>query len=204
MVWWASDWGPSCLPNIMGCWRIWNRTPPLCWKSSGEKTPRFEALLEVLEHKMQQYRSKRAARSEFKAVKQMENESLKDYFRRVRYLGDLALSKKITHRKRSGFTWPVFGWTIRLPVATKTLWRRNRPQFLRSIIQGPRTRALPEELWRKTQTTAVAFLGCEIDQSRISRSLWEKGAIAMTVRLKIVLITLNYCNHSPLQYLFAP
>ena len=43
---------------------------------------------------MQQYRSKRAARSEFKAVKQMENESLKDYFRRVRYLGDLALSEK--------------------------------------------------------------------------------------------------------------
>ena len=48
---------------------------------------------------MQQYRSKRAARSEFKAVKQMENESLKDYFRRVRYLGDLALSgKSITER----------------------------------------------------------------------------------------------------------
>ena len=43
---------------------------------------------------MQQYRKKRAARSEFKAVKQMENESLKDYFRRVRYLGDLALSEK--------------------------------------------------------------------------------------------------------------
>ena len=48
---------------------------------------------------MQQYRSKRAARSEFKAVKQMENESLKDYFRRVRYLGDLALPEKsITER----------------------------------------------------------------------------------------------------------
>ena len=59
-----------------------------------EKTPQFEALLAVLDPKMQQYRSKRAARSEFKAVKQMENESLKDYFRRVRYLGDLALSKK--------------------------------------------------------------------------------------------------------------
>ena len=43
---------------------------------------------------MQQYRSKRAARSELKAVKQMENESLKDYFRRLRYLGDLALSEK--------------------------------------------------------------------------------------------------------------
>ena len=48
---------------------------------------------------MQQYRSKRAARSEFKAVKQMENERLKDYFRRVRYLGDLALSEKsVTER----------------------------------------------------------------------------------------------------------
>ena len=63
-------------------------------KVLGEKTPRFDALLEVLEPKMQQYRSKRAARSEFKAVKQMENESLKDYFRRVRYLGDLALSEE--------------------------------------------------------------------------------------------------------------
>ena len=60
----------------------------------GEKTLQPDALLEVLEPKMQQYRSKRAARSEFRAVKQMENESLKDYFRRVRYLGDLALSEK--------------------------------------------------------------------------------------------------------------
>ena len=63
-------------------------------KILGEKTPQFDALLAVLEPKMQQYRSKRAARSEFKAVKQMENESLKDFFRRVRYLGDLALSEK--------------------------------------------------------------------------------------------------------------
>ena len=43
---------------------------------------------------MQQYRSKRTARSEFKAVKRTENESLKIYFRRLRYLGDLALSEK--------------------------------------------------------------------------------------------------------------
>ena len=60
----------------------------------GEETPQFKALLAVLKPKMQQYRSKRAARSEFKAVKQMENESLKDYFLRVRYLGDLELSEK--------------------------------------------------------------------------------------------------------------
>ena len=38
----------------------------------GEKTPQLDALLAVLEPKMQQYRSKRAARSEFKAVIQME------------------------------------------------------------------------------------------------------------------------------------
>ena len=56
--------------------------------------PQFDALPAVLEPKMQQYRSNRAARFEFKAVKQMENESLKDYFRRVRYLGELALSEK--------------------------------------------------------------------------------------------------------------
>ena len=60
----------------------------------GQKNPQLEALLEILEPKMQQYRSKRAARSDFKAVKQMQNESLKDYFRRVRYLGGLAFSEK--------------------------------------------------------------------------------------------------------------
>ena len=63
-------------------------------KVLGEKRPQFDALLEVLEPKMQQYRSKRAALSEFKAVKQVGKGSMKDFFRRVRYLGDLALSEK--------------------------------------------------------------------------------------------------------------
>ena len=63
-------------------------------KVLGEKTPKFDALLAVLEPKLQQYRSERVARSDFKAVKQMENKSLKDFFRRVRYLGDVALSAK--------------------------------------------------------------------------------------------------------------
>ena len=64
-----------------------------------EKTPKVDALLEVLEPKMQQYRCKRAARSEFKSVKQMENESLKDYFRRVRYLGDLGFQKNHSQKE---------------------------------------------------------------------------------------------------------
>ena len=82
----------------------------------GEKTPNFDKSLAKLEPKMQQYRSKRTARSEFKAVKQMENESLKDYFRRVRYLGDLALSEKsLTERNqdlRDQFLDGLFGFRL--------------------------------------------------------------------------------------------
>ena len=77
-------------------------------KVLGEKTLQFDAILEVLEPKMQQYRSKRAGRSEFKAVKQMETESLKDYFRRVRYLGDLALSKN--HSKKEIRIYVISFW----------------------------------------------------------------------------------------------
>ena len=48
---------------------------------------------------MQQYRGPRATRSEFKSVRQNKNESLKEYFRRVRYLGDLALCEKTLGEK---------------------------------------------------------------------------------------------------------
>ena len=56
-----------------------------------EEAPVFETLLEVLKPKMQQYWSPRANRSEFKSNRQNENESMKEYFRHVCYLGDLAL-----------------------------------------------------------------------------------------------------------------
>ena len=65
----------------------------------GEETPIFETSLEVLESKMQQYRSPRATRSEFKSVRQNKKESLKEYFRRVRYLGDLALCENTLEEK---------------------------------------------------------------------------------------------------------
>ena len=68
-------------------------------KVPGEEAPIFETLLEVLKPKMQQYRSPRATRSEFISVRQKENESLKEYFRRVRYLGDLALCEKTLEEK---------------------------------------------------------------------------------------------------------
>ena len=48
---------------------------------------------------MQQYRSPRSTRSEFKSVRQNENDSSKEYFRRVPYLGDLALCEKTLEEK---------------------------------------------------------------------------------------------------------
>ena len=48
---------------------------------------------------MQQYRSLRATRSDCKSVRQNEKESLKEYIRRVRYVGDLALSEKTLEEK---------------------------------------------------------------------------------------------------------
>ena len=99
---WSDAQAIEALPACLTSWALEEfETVPRHYveKVLREKTPKFDALLEVLEPKMQQYRSKRAARSEFKAVKQMENESLKDYFRRVRYLRDLALSEKsVTER----------------------------------------------------------------------------------------------------------
>ena len=68
-------------------------------KVPGEEASFFETLLEVLKPKMQQYRSPRATRSEFKSVGQNKNESLKEYFTRVRYLGDLALRQKSLEEK---------------------------------------------------------------------------------------------------------
>ena len=99
---WSDAQAIEALPACLTSWALEEfETVPRHYveKVLGKKTPNFDALLEVLELKMQQYRSKRAARSEFKAVKQMENESLKDHFRRLRYLGDLALSEK-SHKEK--------------------------------------------------------------------------------------------------------
>ena len=68
-------------------------------KVPGEKAPIFETLLEVLKPKMQQYRSPTATRSEFKSVRQNKNESLKESFRGVCYLGELGLCEKTLEEK---------------------------------------------------------------------------------------------------------
>ena len=102
---WSDAQAIEALPACLTSWALEEfETVPRHYveKVLGEKTPQLDVLLEVLEPKMQQYRSKRAARSGFKAVKQKENESLKDYFRRVRYLGDLALSEKSVTERDQG------------------------------------------------------------------------------------------------------
>ena len=69
-------------------------------KVPGEEPPMFETLLEILKPRIQQNRSPRATRTEIKSVRQNKNESLKEYFRRVRYLADLALCEKNVRRER--------------------------------------------------------------------------------------------------------
>ena len=94
---WSDQQAIAALPACLTSWAVEEfETVPRKYieKLPGELSPTFSHLLEVLKPKMQQYRRPRATRSGFKAVKQGENETLREYFRRVRYLGDLALSEK--------------------------------------------------------------------------------------------------------------
>ena len=99
---WTDQQAIAALPACLTSWAVEEfETVPHKYieKVPGEEAPIFELLLEVLKSKMQQYRSPRVTRSEFKSVRQNENESLKEYFRRVRYLGDLALCEKTLEEK---------------------------------------------------------------------------------------------------------
>ena len=94
---WSDQHAIAALPACLTSWAVEEfATVPRKYieKVPGEPSPTFSNLLEVLIPKMQQYRSPRATRIEFKRVKQGENETLREYFRRVRYLCDLALSEK--------------------------------------------------------------------------------------------------------------
>ena len=99
---WTDQQVITALPACLTSWAVEEfETVPRKYleKVLGEEAPIFETLLEILKPKMQQYRSPRATRSEFKSVRQNENESLKEYFRRVRYLGDLVLCEKTLEEK---------------------------------------------------------------------------------------------------------
>ena len=91
---WTDQQAIAALPACLTSWAAEKfETVPRKYieKVPGEEAPLFETLLEIFKPKMQQYRSPRATRSEFISITQNKNESLKEYFRRVRYLGELAL-----------------------------------------------------------------------------------------------------------------
>ena len=101
---WTDQQAIAALPACLTSWAVEEfETVPRKYieKVPGEEAPIFETLFEVLKPKKQQYRSPRATRSEFKSVRQNEKESLKEYFRRVRYLGDLALCEKTFFRRNT-------------------------------------------------------------------------------------------------------
>ena len=99
---WTDQQAIAALPVCLTTWAVEEfKTVPRNYieKVPRESAPVFETLLEIIKPKIQQYRSTRAIRSEFKTVRQNENESLKEVFRRVRYLGYLALSEKMLQEK---------------------------------------------------------------------------------------------------------
>ena len=99
---WTDQQAIAALPACLTSWAMEEfETVPRknIEKVPGEEAPIFETLLEILKPKMLQYRSPRATCSEFESVRKNENESLKEYFRRVRYLGDLALCEKTLEEK---------------------------------------------------------------------------------------------------------
>ena len=94
---WTDQQAIAALPACLTSWTVEEFDTVLrkyIEKVPVEEATIFETLLEILKPKMQQYRSPRATRSEFKSVRQNEKESSKEYSRGVRYLGDLALCGK--------------------------------------------------------------------------------------------------------------
>ena len=100
----------------------------------GSYPSRFDELLEILKHKMQQYRSQRATRSEFEAVKQWKNEDLRDYSRRVRQLADIAFPEKTLRERerdmRDQFIEGLFDSRIQL-----NLYEDERDRDIGEILQ---------------------------------------------------------------------
>ena len=83
---WTDQQAIAALPACLTSWAVeeFEIVPrKYIEKVPVEEAPIFETLLEVFKSKMQQYRSPRATRSEFKSLRQNKNESLKEYFRRV-------------------------------------------------------------------------------------------------------------------------
>ena len=138
---WSDEQAIEALPACLTSWAVEEfETVPRHYveKVLGEKTPKLDVLLEVLEPKMQQYRSKGAALSEFKAVKQMENESLKDYFRRVRYLGVIWHFQKNHSQKKIRICMTSFWMDHSTSGCNRNFMKTKQTAFFAKFYTGPK------------------------------------------------------------------
>ena len=123
----------------------------------------FETLLENLKPKMQQYRSPRATRSEFKSIRQNKNQSLKEYVRSFLYLCDLALCEKILEEKdkdlRDQFLEGLFDSTLQ-----------------QKLYEDETNRKLCEILQRAQELELIEKNAKDVDQR------WDKATRADRVR----------------------
>ena len=139
----------AALPACLTSWAVEEfETVPRKYieKVPWEEAPIFETLLEVLKPKMQQYKSPRATRSEFKSPRQNENESMKKYFRGVRYLGDLALCEKTLEEKNKDLRDQFLEGLFDSRLQQKLYEDETNRNFLEAL-----QRAQELELIRKTQ-----------------------------------------------------
>ena len=149
----ANGWNDSkkiaAMPTYLTSWAIEEfETVPRKYvaKESGCYAPRFAELLEILKPKIQEYRSQKAQRSEFKAVKQWENEDLREFSRRVRRLAEIAFPEKPFRERerkmRDPFIKGLFDSRIQI-----NLYEDERDRDFGEILQ----RAQELEIIHKTQ-----------------------------------------------------
>ena len=140
-----------------------------------EEAPFFEILLELLKPKIQQHRSPRASRSDCISIRQNKNESLKEYFRCVCYLADLALSEKTLEEKdkdlRDQFLEGLFDSTLQ-----QKLYEDETNRNVSEVLQ----RAQELELIQKNARDVEQPRGktTRTDRVRFSYDDWEHDSVA--------------------------
>ena len=151
----------------------------------GEAAPLFETLLEVLKPKMQQYRSPRATRSELKSNRQNKTESLNEYFRRARYLGDLALCEKTLEEKdkdlRDQFLEGLFDTRLQ-----QKLYEDETNRNFCEVLQRAQELELiqkMQETWTSDETGRHEQTECDFLMTTGSRTMWS-GQVLRTLMVR--------------------
>ena len=178
----ASYRGTTGLFNVLGSGGVRDRSTQVYRKVPGEEAPLFETLLEVLKPKRQQYRSPRATRSEFKSVRQNKNKSLKEYFRRVRYLGDLVLCEKTLEEKDKDLRDQFLEGLFDSRLQKKLYEDETNRNFCSAHKNWNRSRKTPE-MWTRDETRRHEQTEYGYLLTTGSRTMWSEPAFrTLTVR----------------------